>query len=55
DPEGCSDKNIFTVSNLILQGIATSIDAFAVGVSLAMMNVNILTASLVIGIITFIC
>ncbi|MBE5967546.1 MAG: manganese efflux pump [Lachnospiraceae bacterium] len=55
NPEDCSNKNIFTVSNLIIQGIATSIDALAVGVSLAVINVNILTSSLVIGIITFIC
>jgi len=51
----CGTKNIFTARNLILQGIATSIDALAVGVSLAAINANIATTSLIIGIITFIC
>ena len=55
NPESCSNKNIFTVQNLVLQGIATSIDALAVGVSLAVMNTNILSSALVIGIITFLC
>lgn len=51
----CESKNIFTASNLILQGIATSIDALAVGVSLAAIEANIATTSMLIGIITFIC
>lgn len=54
-PESCSTKEIFTVRNLLLQGIATSIDALAVGVGFAVMNVNILTSALAIGIITFVC
>ncbi|NLL01390.1 MAG: manganese efflux pump [Clostridiales bacterium] len=51
----CHTKNIFTVRNLIIQGIATSIDALAVGVSLAAINANISSASLIIAIITFLC
>lgn len=51
----CPNNDIFTAKNLILQGIATSIDALAVGVSFAAMKVNILTTSLLIGIITFLC
>ncbi len=51
----CSTKDIFTMKNLILQGIATSIDALAAGVSFAAMEVNILIASALIGIITFLC
>jgi len=43
----CSNKSIF------VQAIATSIDAFAVGVSLSAVKVNIFWAALVIGIITF--
>ncbi len=39
--------------NLIMLSIATSIDALAVGVSFAFLNVNIYEAVLVIGIITF--
>ena len=38
--------------SLLLMSLATSIDALAVGVSLALMNVNILLASLIIGLIT---
>jgi len=55
NPESCSIKEIFTVQNLLMQGIATSIDALAIGVSFAVMNVNIITSALVIGIITFVC
>ncbi|NLP35668.1 MAG: manganese efflux pump [Clostridiales bacterium] len=55
NPESCSTKDVFTVQNLVLQGIATSIDALAIGVSFAVMSVNILTSALVIGIITFLC
>lgn len=40
---------------LILQSIATSIDALAIGVSLSALKVDILPAVLMIGIITFIC
>ena len=56
NPEGiCNNKNIFTAKNLIIQGIATSIDALAVGVSLAAIDANITTTSLLIGSITFLC
>ena len=51
----CDAKNIFTAGNLIIQGISTSIDALAAGVSLAAINANIATTSLLIGIITFSC
>jgi putative Mn2+ efflux pump MntP len=39
-------------SNLILLSIATSIDAFAIGLSLAVLNVSILYPSIIIGIVT---
>lgn len=39
---------------VLLQAIATSIDALAVGISYAALNVNIVSASLFIGIVTFI-
>lgn len=38
---------------MILLSIATSIDALAVGVTFAFLNVNIVTSVLIIGIITF--
>jgi len=40
---------------VFMQAIATSIDALAVGITLAIMRVNILYAAFIIGIITFVC
>lgn len=53
NPHCVQTKNIFSTKNLTLQGIATSIDALAVGVSLAVIQANIVSSALVIGIITF--
>lgn len=50
-----NSKDVFTAKNLIIQGIATSIDALAVGVSLAALDANIAATSILIGGITFIC
>lgn len=50
--EECS-RTPFSFKLLFVQGIATSIDALAVGVSFAVMEVNILSAASFIGIITF--
>ncbi|NLP30355.1 MAG: manganese efflux pump [Clostridiales bacterium] len=44
-----------SIKDLSIQGIATSIDALAVGVSLAVIKTNIFTAVALIGIVTFIC
>jgi putative Mn2+ efflux pump MntP len=44
----------FSFKNIFVLSIATSIDAFASGISLAMLNVNIIIASLFIAIVTFI-
>jgi len=41
------------LKDIIILGIATSIDALAVGVSFAFLKVNILYACLIIGIVTF--
>ncbi len=44
----------FSVKTMFIMAVATSIDAMAVGISLAMAgNVNIFTAVLLIGVITF--
>lgn len=43
-----------TVSRLCLLAIATSIDALAVGVSMAFMEVDILLSALVIGLVAFV-
>lgn len=49
----CSiDGNDFKNKDLFILSIATSIDALAVGISLAVLNVNIVQASLIIAILT---
>ena len=42
------------ILTLIGQSIATSIDAFAIGISFAILNLSIVTPVLIIGLITFI-
>lgn len=48
-------NDIFMLKNLALQGLATSIDALAAGVSFAAIKANIFSSCLMIGTITFIC
>ncbi len=53
DPNGeCHDTDPSRGMTLIMLSIAVSIDAFAVGLSLAMLRVNIIYPAVVIGIIT---
>jgi putative Mn2+ efflux pump MntP len=52
--ENCEkEKYTFKTHILCFLGIATSIDALAVGLSLAFLNVEIITPVLLIGIVTF--
>ncbi len=51
--EECNTLNIFQAKSIILQGLATSIDALAAGVSIAVLNISILASALTIGVITF--
>jgi putative Mn2+ efflux pump MntP len=44
-----------TFKLLLVQAVATSIDALAVGVSLSALNVNIYYSIAIISIVTFIC
>lgn len=53
DDENISDDS-FSHKNLLVLAIATSIDALAMGISFAVLNVNILLAIILIGVITFI-
>lgn len=54
-PEAClTCSKYLTPRILLLQALATSIDALAVGVGFAVMKVDILSAAFPIGIITFI-
>ena len=51
----CNDNADFSFKTMLSMAIATSIDALAVGISLALMgDINILFAILIIGITTFI-
>lgn len=52
--ESESEINYISYKNIIVLAIATSIDALAIGVSFAFLNVNIYYAILIIGITTFI-
>lgn len=49
----CESFTGFTNRNLLTLGIATSIDALAVGVSMAFLKTDILLPALIIGITTF--
>ena len=50
--ESCEVNPDFTFRTMLSMAVATSIDAFAVGVSFAFLNVNIWTAVLMIGVVT---
>ena len=54
-PEAClTSAKYLTNKILFVQAVATSIDALAVGIGFAVMKVDIISAALFIGIITFI-
>ncbi len=50
---GRKERNPLNVYVLLMLSVATSIDALAVGVSLAFLRVSIVTSILIIGIVTF--
>jgi putative Mn2+ efflux pump MntP len=52
--EECCPSPDFSFRTMLAMAVATSIDALAVGVSLAFLKVNIWKAIMLIGIITFI-
>ncbi|HBR02143.1 MAG TPA: hypothetical protein DD738_06005 [Ruminiclostridium sp.] len=52
--EECGTDDSFSLKNMTILALATSIDALAVGVTFAFLQVNIVPAVSVIGIITFI-
>lgn len=54
DEEEEERKTSLTLKTILILSIATSIDAFAVGISFAFLQVNILSAVLLIGITTFV-
>ena len=53
--EDCTDKTgALSFKELLITGIATSIDALVIGVTLALLNTDILIASTIIGLTTFV-
>lgn len=52
DEEACEDKSL-TLKTIMILAIATSIDALAVGISFAFLQVHIWTAITIIGLTTF--
>ncbi len=52
-PEACLVNKVYTDWEMTLLAIATSIDALAVGVSLAFINANIWLAATMVGLVTF--
>jgi putative Mn2+ efflux pump MntP len=45
---------VFSLKELLILSIATSIDAFAVGVTFAILNISIITPIIIIGLVTFV-
>jgi len=54
-PTQYCEREPYRVKAMLLQGIATSIDALAVGVGFAAMQVDIIPAVLMIGLVTAVC
>lgn len=48
------DVDVHTNKKFLLLAVATSIDALAVGVSLAFLNINIISSVAIIGVVTFV-
>lgn len=55
DKDGECVSDSFGVRTMFIMAIATSIDALAVGITFAFLQVNIIAAVLFIGCITFVC
>ena len=53
--EESEEEKIYSNKTLLILAIATSIDALAVGISFAFLNVNIIPAISFIGVVTFTC
>lgn len=50
----CYDNNFFNFKEMFLLSVATSIDALAVGISFALMDVQIFLAAAIIAVVTFV-
>lgn len=54
-PQACPEPKPFSLRLLLLQAVATSIDALAVGIGFGVMQINIAAAASIIGLVTFVC
>lgn len=54
-PESCPNDAQYTGKTMLMQALATSIDALAVGISFAILDVNIVFAAALIALTTFVC
>ena len=54
NPDKEKEPRCYTIRVMLIQGVATSIDAFAVGIGFAVIGANIIAAASFIGGITFI-
>ncbi|MFW5780274.1 MAG: manganese efflux pump MntP family protein [Bacillota bacterium] len=50
----CTNREILKFSNMLMLSVATSLDALAVGLGLAVININILYIGLSIGVFSFV-
>lgn len=55
EPEACPVGQTFTTKIMLLQAVATSIDALAVGIGFAALSANIWALGATIATITFVC
>lgn len=55
DEDTCDGCKTFQVKDLLVQGVATSIDALAVGISFSFFDINIFSTGLLIAATTFCC
>ncbi len=54
EEDDSSEKSVLNIKELLVMAIATSIDALAVGITFAFLNVNIWSSISVIGVTTFV-
>lgn len=50
----CDENNFFNFKEMFLLSVATSIDALAVGISFALMDVQVFLAATIIAVVTFV-
>jgi putative Mn2+ efflux pump MntP len=51
--EDTEKRDYFRLSSLLTLGVATSIDALVIGISFALLPINIVESVMIIGLVTF--